>query len=150
VAVLPELACVTEAHMWDLVGLGVITALAILFLFWLGGRKSALPPEGHKPIKPAPIKPAPLPVPPIAIPKSAAENDHVQDYDLKIFFGSQTGTAEGFSFTLRDESKALGLTSVVIDLEKYNTVRPLVMAANQSCITLIRPEFSASFLQSTC
>jgi NADPH-ferrihemoprotein reductase len=59
-------------------------------------------------------------------------NYYDQNYDLKIFYGSQTGTAEGFSFNLRDESNSLGLKTLVIDLEKYNSEKlseekPLVM-----------------------
>ena len=39
--------------------------------------------------------------------------------ELKIFYGSQTGTAEDFANTLADEARAYGFKPEVIDLEDY-------------------------------
>ena len=39
---------------------------------------------------------------------------------LKIFFGSQTGTAEDFANTLCDEGLAYGFAPEVIDLEEFD------------------------------
>eukprot|EP01083_Nonionella_stella_P093288 261381_1 len=41
-------------------------------------------------------------------------------YKLRIFFGSQSGTAEGFAFDMQKETKKLGFNAKVIDLDDYN------------------------------
>jgi len=57
---------------------------------------------------------------------SGSEKAEVEDEDegnkkpLKIFYGSQTGTAEDFANTLSDEGMAYGFAPEVIDLEEFD------------------------------
>jgi sulfite reductase alpha subunit-like flavoprotein len=41
---------------------------------------------------------------------------------VKIFYGSQTGTAEDFSHKLAGEGKKYGFAPEVIDMEEYDMV----------------------------
>ncbi|XP_061575847.1 S-adenosyl-L-methionine-dependent tRNA 4-demethylwyosine synthase TYW1 [Cololabis saira] len=57
----------------------------------------------------------------------APEKDNSSDPDpevhvsgVKIFFGSQTGTAKGFAEELREEVKTLGVAAEVIDMKDYD------------------------------
>ena len=49
-----------------------------------------------------------------APPEPAAPNGPMQ-----IFFGSQTGTAEGFAKTISDEAKRRGFAPKIVDLEDF-------------------------------
>ena len=63
---------------------------------------------------------------------------------VKIFFGSQTGTAEDFSGTLADEASSYNFFPEVVDMEEYDEVRVYIIHGNISfspcycTITLLR------------
>uniref|UniRef100_A0AAX7UKS4 S-adenosyl-L-methionine-dependent tRNA 4-demethylwyosine synthase TYW1 n=1 Tax=Astatotilapia calliptera TaxID=8154 RepID=A0AAX7UKS4_ASTCA len=48
------------------------------------------------------------------------KNDKVHVSGVKIFYGSQTGTAKGFANELSEEVKSLGLPAEVIDMKDYD------------------------------
>uniref|UniRef100_A0A3Q4HWX5 tRNA-yW synthesizing protein 1 homolog (S. cerevisiae) n=1 Tax=Neolamprologus brichardi TaxID=32507 RepID=A0A3Q4HWX5_NEOBR len=56
--------------------------------------------------------------------KAAKKNDRetkkVHVSGVKIFYGSQTGTAKGFANELSEEVKSLGLPAEVIDMKDYD------------------------------
>uniref|UniRef100_A0A8C5DVA9 S-adenosyl-L-methionine-dependent tRNA 4-demethylwyosine synthase TYW1 n=1 Tax=Gouania willdenowi TaxID=441366 RepID=A0A8C5DVA9_GOUWI len=54
--------------------------------------------------------------------KSAEKNDRAEVHvsGVKIFYGSQTGTAKGFAAELSEEVKTLGIPSEVIDMKDYD------------------------------
>uniref|UniRef100_A0A674MNS1 S-adenosyl-L-methionine-dependent tRNA 4-demethylwyosine synthase TYW1 n=1 Tax=Takifugu rubripes TaxID=31033 RepID=A0A674MNS1_TAKRU len=58
---------------------------------------------------------------------------------VKIFYGSQTGTAKGFAKELSDEIKALGIPAVVLDMKDYDPDDELaVECTNKSvCVFLV-------------
>lgn len=53
---------------------------------------------------------------------------------MKIFFGSQSGTAETFAGDLADEAKAYGFKAKVIDLEEYE---PEDLSDEEFCVFLM-------------
>ncbi|XP_042343251.1 S-adenosyl-L-methionine-dependent tRNA 4-demethylwyosine synthase TYW1 [Plectropomus leopardus] len=57
--------------------------------------------------------------------KAVKSNDSHRDAvvhvsEVKIFYGSQTGTAKGFANTLSEEVKSLGIPAEVIDMKDYD------------------------------
>lgn len=48
-------------------------------------------------------------------------DDESKGPTIKIFYGSQSGTAEGFAFDMQKECKKYGFRGKVIDLEDYDT-----------------------------
>ncbi|KAJ8414478.1 hypothetical protein AAFF_G00036800 [Aldrovandia affinis] len=63
-----------------------------------------------------------------------AEREKIYVTEVKVFFGSQTGTAKGFAQDLAEEVKILGLTAEVIDMKDYDPDENL---ANECTNTLI-------------
>ena len=57
---------------------------------------------------------------PIEDPKEEEEEEDNGGYKLRIFFGSQSGTAEGFAFDMEKEGKQYGFSAKAIDLEDYD------------------------------
>lgn len=55
---------------------------------------------------------------------------------LKIFFGSQTGTAEEFARKLASEGKHHGFATQVVDLEDYEPVRTPSFTVGESSLTV--------------
>lgn len=55
--------------------------------------------------------------PPCIYPKPNAKGN-----DVTIFFGSQTGTAEDFSYTLKQKAQGKGLRTQIVDLEDFEFV----------------------------
>ena len=49
----------------------------------------------------------------------AAEEDDTDKIKLTLYFGSQTGTAEGFAKTLANESRRAGFKPHIVDLEDF-------------------------------
>jgi NADPH-ferrihemoprotein reductase len=54
--------------------------------------------------------------------------------ELSIFFGSQTGTAEGFARTIMEEAKAKGFNAKMCDLEDFD---PEVLASTRLAVFLM-------------
>ncbi|ETO01351.1 NADPH-cytochrome-P450 oxidoreductase [Reticulomyxa filosa] len=53
--------------------------------------------------------------------KETKESEEKEEgFPLKIFFGSQSGTAEGFAYDMQKEAKKYGFGAQVIDLEEYD------------------------------
>merc|ERR1719295_208740 len=50
----------------------------------------------------------------------AEEEEEETGYPLRIFFGSQSGTAESFAFDMEKEAKQFGFAAKAIDLEDYD------------------------------
>lgn len=81
-----------------------------------------------KPSKPTPAKPNPITpvqnkpkVSPSTPVKKAPKKKEVSDgRPVKIFYGSQTGTAEDFSHKLAAEGKKYGFAPEVVDMEEYD------------------------------
>ncbi|TWW76834.1 S-adenosyl-L-methionine-dependent tRNA 4-demethylwyosine synthase TYW1 [Takifugu flavidus] len=74
--------------------------------------------------------------------KPVKKNDNdsmVHVSGVKIFYGSQTGTAKGFAKELSDEIKALGIPAVVLDMKDYDPDDELaVECTNKSvCVFLV-------------
>ena len=57
---------------------------------------------------------------PIDDDKPSEEEEDNGGYKLRIFFGSQSGTAEGFAFDMEKEGKQFGFSAKAIDLEDYD------------------------------
>ena len=73
--------------------------------------------------------------------KESEENEdeeEVEDdgagYKMKIFFGSQSGTAEGFAFEMEKEAKQFGFNAKAIDLEDYDAEN---LCNEELCIFLV-------------
>jgi len=75
------------------------------------------------------VKPQPPPSP-LVKPKIRKQNNKDT---VKIFFGSQTGTAEEFSHKLSGEGKRFNFETEVIDLESYE----LEDLRHESCVIFI-------------
>ena len=52
--------------------------------------------------------------------ESINDDDDGNGYPLSIFWGSQSGTAEGFAFDMAKEAKTYGFKAKAIDLEDYD------------------------------
>ena len=57
---------------------------------------------------------------PMEEPNKEPEEEDNGGYKLRIFFGSQSGTAEGFAFDMEKEGKQFGFSAKAIDLEDYD------------------------------
>jgi sulfite reductase alpha subunit-like flavoprotein len=60
---------------------------------------------------------------------AAASASAAATFKIKIFYGSQSGTAEGFARQLKKEAVRYGVAAVVQDLESYTPV-PFVLPSH--------------------
>ena len=65
-------------------------------------------------------RPIPYKQPGSASTDNVEEEDDESGYRLRIFFGSQSGTAEGFAFDMEKEGKQHGFGAKAIDLEDFS------------------------------
>ncbi|XP_036392794.1 S-adenosyl-L-methionine-dependent tRNA 4-demethylwyosine synthase TYW1 isoform X2 [Megalops cyprinoides] len=62
------------------------------------------------------------------------EKEEVHVSGVKVFYGTQTGTAKGFAIDLAEEVKTLGLTAEVIDLKDYDPDESIAHACTNKSI----------------
>ena len=90
------------------------TILIFAAAYWWWNR------EPPKPVRPIPT---PVAVAPKAGPvKTAGAKQKTEGPSLKVFFGSQTGTAEDFAGQLAAEARRIGFNAEDVDLEDYTMV----------------------------
>merc|ERR1712063_54767 len=99
-----------EGDMWIYVAALLLAAIAAWKFLAFGGSSSG--PRGITPLK---IENAPPKI--ILASKKAKKVKKPGQIGLKVYFGSQTGTAEDFAQTIAEEAEAFNFFSEVVDLE---------------------------------
>lgn len=103
---LEQFEATTGISLITLVPVVVLSIIAFVYL----RRKLAAPP-----------KPRNIPTFAVPKPKPKAKSKPTSDgKHIKIFFGSQTGTAEDFALTLETEGKQWGFAPEVVNMEDYD------------------------------
>eukprot|EP01104_Vermistella_antarctica_P013234 TRINITY_DN3976_c0_g4_i1.p1 TRINITY_DN3976_c0_g4~~TRINITY_DN3976_c0_g4_i1.p1 ORF type:complete len:697 (-),score=186.72 TRINITY_DN3976_c0_g4_i1:98-2068(-) len=102
--------------MLDYILLGVITLLAIYVInkIFTPGPSPNRPSISSSSITAVASKPSST-----STTSKPVEDSKNSGPPVKIFFGSQTGTAEDFALTVRDEAKKNGFNAEVVDLEDF-------------------------------